>query len=257
MVREGGGALAVVAGSGMSGVAEAFEAEATVPFEAIEGVGACTVAGHPGEVRWCRTGAAHPAVRLALVLGRRHVYEGEPAAMFRLFEWLRDEGVTDVVVASAAGSLRREVRAGEFVVVWDVLDLQNRAPSSTAPLERRTAVDAALTRALETACLAAGVRTTRGVLACHTGPAYETPAEVTFSQRTGATLVTMSAAPEIAYAGALGMRVAALAAITNAATGIEHAAPEHGEVIEAAGRASADLARLISQLIVSQAIAKE
>jgi len=253
MAREGNGALAVVAGSGMSGVAEAFEAEATVPFEAIEGVGACTVAGHPGEVRWCRAGA----VRLALVLGRRHVYEGEPGAMFRLFEWLRDEGVTDVVVASAAGSLRREVRAGEFVVVWDVLDLQNRTPSSKAPLERRTAVDPGLTRALERACLAAGVRATRGVLACHAGPAYETPAEVTFSQRTGATLVTMSAAPEIAYAGALGMRVAALAAITNAATGIEHATPVHEEVIEAAGRASAGLARLISQLVVLKQITKK
>lgn len=253
MARKGGGALAVVAGSGMSGVADAFEAESTVPFAAIKGVGACTVAGHPGEVRWCRAGAAH----LALVLGRRHVYEGEPEGMLRLFEWLRGEGVSDIVVASAAGSLRREVRAGEFVVVWDVLDFQNRTPSARTPLERRTVVDPGLTRTLERACLAAGVRATRGVLACHAGPAYETPAEVTLSQRTGATLVTMSAAPEIAYAGALGMRVAALAAITNAATGIEHAAPEHEEVIEAAGRASAGLARLISQLILLQQIAQK
>jgi len=256
--------LAVVAGSGMSGVADGFAVESTTPFDAIEGVGPCTVAGHRGEVRWCRRGNR----RFAVVLGRRHLYEREPVAMQRLIAWLGERGVTALVVASAAGSLTRHAVPGELVVVRDALDFQNR-DRFTSPAWRRgnlqraralneadalrpggrIAVDPDLTHALETACRAAGVRAGRGVLACFSGPTYETPAEVEFAGFTGAALVTMSAAPEMAFAAALGMPVAAFAAITNFATGIGHARPDHAEVVEMAGRASAGLARVIAQLV--------
>jgi xanthosine phosphorylase len=253
--------LAVVAGSGMSGLADAFEALSTTPFDAIEGVGPCTVAGHRGEVRWCRRAGR----RVAVVLGRRHVYEGEPTAMLRVFERLREAGVTDVVVASAAGSLARDTAPGAVVIVRDALDFQNRDRLAAPARGRRAApgapgvalgrpavrprVDRGLTDALERACLDVAVRTTRGSLACFPGPTYETPSEVGLSGFTGAALVTMSAAPEVAFANALGMRVAVLATITNFATGIGHATPDHGDVLEIAGNATAGLSRAIAQLV--------
>jgi purine-nucleoside phosphorylase len=249
--------LALISGSGMSGVADGFAVESTTPFDAIEGVGACTVAGHRGEVRWCRWGEA----RFAVVLGRRHLYEGEPRAMRRLFEALHAGGVRAVVVASAAGSLARDVAPGELVIVRDALDFQNRDRRTGAAARRRDAhgaagrpvrrltIDPGLSAALERACLAAGVRATRGVLACFAGPTYETPAEVEWSRFTGAALVTMSAAPEIAFANQLGMPVAVLTTITNFATGVGHSMPDHEDVVDIAGSACAGLARIILQLL--------
>jgi xanthosine phosphorylase len=71
-------------------------------------------------------------------------------------------------------------------------------------------------------------------------------------QRTGATVVTMSAAPEILLARECGMRVAALAAITNPATGIAGAVPAHSEVLSHAGRMGHKLGQIVRELIKRQ-----
>lgn len=244
--------LAVIAGSGMGDAAGAFDVIDTVPFASIEGVGDCTVDGHRGEVAVCAD--------VMFVLGRRHLYEGEPGAMRHLFRWMGDRGVNDVVVASAAGSLRGDIGPGEFVVVSDALDMQNRLPvrvdnaTDRPPVPRpprAPGVHPILTAALEAAARRCGVGCRRGTLACLPGPTYETPAEVAMLQHTGADVVTMSAAPEILLAGECGMRVAALAAVTNPATGIGHAAPDHAEVLSHAARMGRDLGRIVRELIAT------
>jgi xanthosine phosphorylase len=245
--------LAVIAGSGMGGVVEGFEVARTVAFTDLDGVGECTVVGHRGEIAICDG--------VVIVLGRRHVYEGEPLAMRRLLRWVADQGANDLVVASAAGSLRSEVHPGEFVVCRDALDLQNRPPaagtSARAPSRPYSAprVDADLTGDVEAAVRRAGVAYSRGTLVCLSGPTYETPAEVEMLQRTGASVVTMSAAPEIVFARDCGMRVAVLAAVTNHATGIGHAAPDHGDVLSRAGELGRKLGRIVRELIATKRIA--
>jgi xanthosine phosphorylase len=42
--------LAVIAGSGLAGLASVLQVEATIPFEKIPGVNKAMVAGHAGEV---------------------------------------------------------------------------------------------------------------------------------------------------------------------------------------------------------------
>ncbi len=256
--------LAVVVGSGMGAVADGFDTVWTVPFAEIDGVGVCTVAGHSGEVRLCDIDGA----RVLMVLGRRHVYEGAPDAMGHLLRWIHGHGVGDVLVTSAAGSLRRDIAPRRFVVAVDAIDLQNRDRfvarrgnplgdnGALQRIPRVLCVDAELTRRVEAAARAAGIACVRGALACFSGPSYETPAEVTMAQRTGADVVTMSAAPEIAAANECGMRVAALAAITNyatgLATGIGDAAPDHADVLSSAETMTRSLAEIVSKLAVNK-----
>jgi purine nucleoside phosphorylase len=267
--------LAIIAGSGMAALADRLASRLadrqTVRFDEIDGVGACTVEGHRGEVWLGRLhdGSSRGRLgrRLALVLGRRHAHEGGELGMAALMRWLAARGVSDVVSVSAAGSLCRTLRPGELVVIRGLIDLQNRDSLQPGPrrprvadgfrgegpaLERggggrRAAVSARLTLELEAAARRVGVGLQRGVLACGAGPAYETRAEVGALQAAGADVATMSAAPEAQYASELGMEIAMVVAVTNWCTGIGSESPDHHRVLEEAGRTCGALAALLLQ----------
>lgn len=317
--------LAIIAGSGLEELGERlrnrFRFYETVAFEEIDGVGACTVAGHRGEVhlgfipggsgsdRGSIPGEGSPAGGgpdrpeeraaavegrdgfgnrpVALVLGRRHVYEGGAMGMAPLMRWLDRRGIGDVVAVSAAGSVRETYGPGELVVIKDFIDLQDRdrpRPGRRAgrswasghaggrrsghtmreldppdgeqspALERaagavRPRLALRLVQKLESAANLAGVALPRGTLACAVGPAYESPAEIRALQEMGADVVTMSAAPEILYACELGMEIAVIAAVTNPGTGIGLEPPDHERVLRTADSMSGSLGDILTALV--------
>jgi purine-nucleoside phosphorylase len=244
---------ALIAGSGLGSVPDGLDVEARVPFEGIDGVGSATVAGHRGEVLRCRSGAAE----CWIVLGRRHRYEGSATPVAALVAWLAGCGVTDLLVTSAAGSLRTTLRPGELVLLSAVLDLQSGPPARAAsgpPPDggrgaRRPVLDRSLTDRVAAAAERAGVPLHRGVAACVDGPTFETPAEVAFLQGAGADVAAMSAAPEIGAACENGMRVACIGAVTNFGTGIGHATPGHDAVLSAAAAMSPPVGQVFMELI--------
>jgi purine-nucleoside phosphorylase len=77
------------------------------------------------------------------------------------------------------------------------------------------------------------------------GPAYETPTEVGFLQRAGATVVGMSMVPEALPSCALGMRVLGLCSLTNAFG--EHV--EHDEVVRVSNETAVAVGRLLVDLL--------
>lgn len=237
--------VAVIAGSGLGDLASLVRAQRVTPFSALDGVGACTVNGHAGEIR----DGSIAGRRVLLVLGRRHLYEGDPASVDRLIDGLAGMGATSLLLTSAAGALRRWLEPGELVVVRDVVDLQNRARlarSGTGPPPR---LDPVLTLRLERAAVAAGVAWQRGTLACGSGPAYETVAEVSALQIAGADVAAMSAAPELSRAGRIGLPAAAVAVVTNPCTGLGDTAPSHREVLAVGRRAVRSLGDLVTAFI--------
>ena len=242
--------FAFIAGSGMDSLARAMSVEREVRFDDIQGVGACGVEGHSGRI----LEGAIEGRPCTLVMGRRHVYEGDPGAVARLIEWLAKNGVTELVMASAAGALHRRLGTGDLVVARDIIDLQNRdhlarlRAGRPAPNERLR-IDRGLSVALERAATAARVPWQRGTMVCGVGPAYETESEVRVLQRWG-DVATMSSAPELAAASRLGVRAAAVAVVTNPCTGVEATRPNHREVLEAGARAAAGLAAVVTQLVV-------
>lgn len=249
--------LAVIAGSGMGALADLLPASGAVPFDALDGVGACTVHGHAGEIREGRIGGRE----CLLVLGRRHVYEGEPDRVEHLVAHVARRGAGALLVTSAAGALHRGLHPGELVVVRDLVDRQNREllsrraaagsakPGAAHPGHRGMTLDPALTRRVERAATTARVAWHRGTLVCGSGPPYETVAEVGALQRAGGDVATMSAAPEVVMANRLGLPVAVVALVTNPCTGVESARPRHDEVLAVGSQAARDLGALLVQLI--------
>lgn len=244
--------LAIVAGSGLSGLASILQVEETIPFERIPGVGAATVAGHAGELRR-GTIAGRPC---QLLLGRRHLYEGDSRPMERLIDFLKEQGATSLLVTSAVGALQRDLRVGELVVVHDFLDFQNRETRVVRDEQRvhsRRArgirMDARLVRLFEESATAARVPWQRGTSVCTSGPLYESVADVEFLQFAGATVATMSGAPEVTHANQIGLPVMAVAVVTNPCTGIDASVPAHTEVLEASARAAVGLGRVIRQFV--------
>jgi purine-nucleoside phosphorylase len=103
---------------------------------------------------------------------------------------------------------------------------------------------------LRTAGQKLGIRLREGVYAGLLGPSYETPSEVKMLKLLGADAVGMSTVPEVIMARALGMRVAGVSCITNAAAGVTGAALSHAEVLETTNRVGAEFESLVTEFLV-------
>jgi purine-nucleoside phosphorylase len=95
------------------------------------------------------------------------------------------------------------------------------------------------------AARALGLKCFEGVYASLLGPTYETPSEVRALRTLGADAVGMSTVPEVIAMHQMGVRVLAVAVITNRAAGLSPTPLSHEEVLETGQAASRDLARLI------------
>jgi len=248
-----GAPLAVLLGSGLDSVTDGFPIEDTIPFDEIKGLSAPTVPGHRGELRRCIT-AGRPCL---YIHGRRHYYEGAIGDVRALLGFLRRIGVARLILTSAAGSLVRSVSPGELVLVNDLIDTQSRRPAASPStreafshterdaVSRRLALDAGMSRELWVAARRAKVGLGRGAAAVCAGPVYETPSEIQALQETGASVVTMSGAPEVAAANSLGIQVAMIAVVTNWAAGISTVRLRHNDVLAVARSAASAVRQLV------------
>lgn len=141
---------------------------------------------------------------------------------------LKDEGVTHIMAAAAVGSMRNEIKPGDFVVVDQFIDFtKNRAATYSVdgqPLyhtDMTEPYDGELRRLLMAAADAKGVSLRRGgTYVCTEGPRFETAAEIRMFQTLGGDVVGMTAVPEVVLAAELQMPYAALCVVTNYAAGL-------------------------------------
>jgi purine-nucleoside phosphorylase len=235
---------AVILGSGLSGVVDAFGVEAEVSFAEVPGLSASTVPGHIG--RFVLVRVADTPVLFAQ--GRRHLYEGlsafEVTASIRFMHHL---GIRRVVLTNAAGAIKASMAVGELMLISDHLNLQGTTPllggahfhdmsevysSSWRQRFHQTAKDLQLPLH-------------EGVYAALLGPQYETPAEIRMLRTLGADAVGMSTVPEAIQARALGMEVAGISMLTNWAAGLKPQKLDHTEVVTVGRQASFGLATLL------------
>jgi purine-nucleoside phosphorylase len=238
----GGARVAIVAGSGLAGLAERVEGGARVAFEELAGMPASGVAGHAGAfVRGRLAG-----VEVLVQLGRAHLYEGHrPQAVARSVRACAALGVRGIVLTNAAGSLRREWGAGTLMRITDHLNGQRATPLARGEGGYGTPWDADWGACLDAAAARAGLALERGVYAGVIGPRYETPAEIALLARLGAHAVGMSTVQEALAAHASGMRVAGVSLLANLAAGLADAPLAHADVLAAGAAAAPRLARLL------------
>jgi purine nucleoside phosphorylase len=144
----------------------------------------------------------------------------------------RELGATDILSWNGVGAINPLLQVHDLVVLDGVLNGTKTRPTSFAgglpgPAEWRT-VQRPFDAALSAQVLAfASQRQPRafagGVYACSEGPRLETAAEIAAWRRFGAAVVGMTLVPEVLLAHELGLRFAALAYVTNYATGVEPA----------------------------------
>jgi len=243
-------AIVLVLGSGLSRVAEQCTAILGVDYSEIAGFPTCSVEGHPGRLFF----GTWRGIQLAILQGRGHRYEGHTLEVVtRPVRTLAALGARILITTCAAGTLNG-ADPGTVFLIDDHLNLMGDSPllgmtdilgGSSRFVEMADAYDAQLRTIAVDAAREAAVTFQRGVMACVTGPAYETAAEAEMLRRLGAQAVNMSVVPEVIAARACGQRVLGLAILTNQSGSPIGSSAGHGEVIAVAKRSGDAMAAVL------------
>ncbi len=251
--------IALVLGSGLSGLAEAVTGADVIPYEEIPFWPASTVHGHSGRLLIGDLEGQTVLVQQ----GRAHFYEGYSAAQITLpVRVMQALGIATLVVTNAAGGLNPDYAAGDLMLIRDHLNLPGLAGSnplrgpnddSAGPRfpDMTYPYDVALRRLAQDVAAEEGVPLREGVYAFVGGPSYETPAELRLLRTVGADAVGMSTVPEVVVARHGGMRVLGISTITNIATPDPQpgATTTHEEVLEVGALVVPRLTRLLHALL--------
>jgi inosine/guanosine/xanthosine phosphorylase family protein len=243
--------VGIILGSGLGpALADDLEEDASFAFSNLPGFPPAGVPGHQGRLVIGRLAG----VAVAAYFGRVHFYEGHgmdvPALLPRLARTL---GADTMALTAAVGGLVPDLAAGTVVVLADHLNMMGaspmrswRFPDGTPPFVSLVdAYDPELRRLALARSDDLGIVAAQGVYAAMAGPSYETPTEVGFLSRAGATVVGMSVVPEAVPAVALGMRVLGLCSVTNAFG--EHV--DHEDVVRVSNETAIAVGRLLVDLL--------
>ncbi len=250
--------IAVVLGSGLGGLSKKIGDAVRIPFVDIPGFPEATVVGHEGAIIVGTLGGRE----ILALSGRFHVYEGHSSALaafpVRVFHAL---GARDMFVSNAAGGISPKLAVGDLMMISDHLNLMGTNPlvgdlqeGDVRFPDMTDAYDPGFRRILRTTAEKLGITLREGVYAGLLGPSYETPSEVKMLRMLGADAVGMSTVPEVIVARALGMRVAGVSCITNAAAGVTGAALSHAEVLATTNRVSAAFESLVTEFLERTAV---
>lgn len=250
-------AIGLILGSGLGGLTKAITGSVRIPFGDIPGFPGATVAGHDGALIVGQLAGR----RVAALSGRFHMYEGHPAALAAFpVRVLHALGARVLFVSNAAGGISPKLAVGDLMMISDHLNLMGTNPLVGAAEngevrfpDMTDAYDPALRRTLRTTAEKLDISLREGVYAGLLGPSYETPAEVKMLRGLGADAVGMSTVPEVIVARAIGMRVAGVSCITNAAAGVTGAALSHAEVLETTTRVSVKFESLVTEFVARMA----
>jgi len=243
--------LAIVLGSGLGALADEVEAVVSVPFRNLPCFPPATVPGHAGSL----AAGVLDGWRVLLFNGRHHIYEGYDArqvtASVRLAHFL---GCGRLLLTNAVGGINDGYRVGDFMVISDHLNLLGDNPlrghTENPFVDLTRLYDLSFFPALLNYARSRGIGLHQGVLAALPGPSYETPAEIRMLQRLGADAVSMSTVPEAIMGKYLGMEVAGLSFVSNAAAGLATSPLTHAEVLEAGRRGAEHFSSLVRRLLL-------
>jgi xanthosine phosphorylase len=246
--------VGIVLGSGLGAVADAVGDAETIEYGDLPGFPRPTVAGHAGRA----VVGDLAGVVVAVLQGRRHLYEGPPYEPIRTpIRALRAAGADTLILTNAAGSLRPEVGPGRLMAIVDHINLTGRNPLAGPNDEAigprfpslRDAYDPDLRAGLHATAAEVGIDLAEGVYLAVTGPSFETPAEIRAFRALGADAVGMSTVHETIVARHAGLRVAAISTITNLAEGLSDEPLSHEQTLRDAQRAAGDLGRLLEAFV--------
>ena len=245
---------AIILGSGLGSFVDAMQIESATPYDEIPNFPQTTVSGHAGKLF-----KGTMAGKSILVLqGRVHSYEDQqPRFMTVALRALKLCGVENLIVTSAVGSLKESMPAGSLMMVTDHINFSGTSPLAGPNDERFGPRFPDLTEAypeahqerLRSAAAESDITLHEGVFLMVRGPVFETPAEIRMFQSFGADVVGMSMVPEVLIGHHCGLRIAAVAMITNLGAGMTANKLTHDETLSEGAKAASSMAKLLEAFV--------
>jgi purine-nucleoside phosphorylase len=246
--------VALVLGSGLGALADAFEQPVSLGFHEIPGMASSSVVGHAGRM----VSGVLEGVNVIAMQGRLHPYEGHSLETVVLgVRSMISLGARIVILTNASGGLDPSLAPGSLLVIEDHLNLSGRnclVGPNEASLGARfpdmsEPYDRALIATAHEVAREQGTKLAQGVYAGVLGPSYETPAEVRMLRMLGASAVGMSTVQEVIAAKHMGARVLGFACVTNLASGLSPEPLLHADVERTARASAASLSNLVRGVV--------
>lgn len=242
--------IGMILGSGMSSLAEQITNAVSVPYQVIPGLHSGSIAGHASLLVMGYLNN----MPIVCLRGRIHLYEGGSYESIRiLIRIVRKLGCNIFLITAAVGSMREDTVPGDLLMVTDHMSMHPGNPllglndESIGPrfISLEDAYDVGLQEIMLESAAKLGIKLHKGVYIATLGPSFETPAEIRAYKQWGADVVGMSVVPEVIIARHCGMRVACVAAVTNAASGLSKGKITHEGTLHYGEIASRNLVKLL------------
>ena len=253
MARSHSPEIGIILGSGLAGVATGLDDAVVIPYSEIEGFPEAGVEGHTGQL----VIGKHGGRSVACLQGRWHAYEGHNLADIALpIRTLKALGCQSLLITCAAGSLQEDMPPGSLMMLTDHINWPGLSPligpndDEVGPrfTDLSNAYDSELQEVMRESASHASIHLHEGVYLWCLGPSFETPAEIRAFAALGADAVGMSTVPETLAARHCGLKVAAIAVITNFAAGMQSGL-SHEQTLAAGAKAAPMLTTLIGEYL--------
>jgi purine-nucleoside phosphorylase len=246
--------IGVILGTGLGNMVSKMENKMSIPYAEIPNFPEATVDFHTGEfVQGTLAGK-----NILVMNGRFHFYEGhslqEVTFPVRVMKGL---GVETLLISNACGSVNPEFEKASLMIIDDHINMlpgnplvgKNYPEFGPRILDMSRPYNPQLNGKIENIASALKINLHKGVYVAWTGPSLETRAEYKFIRIIGADVVGMSTVPEVIVANHMGMKVAAIAVITDLCDPENLEPLNMNEVIRNAAKAEKDLSRIFEALI--------
>jgi purine-nucleoside phosphorylase len=249
--------VGMILGTGLGGMVEQIEVQASLDYETIPNFPTSTVVGHRGRLV-CGQFAGAPVVAME---GRFHGYEGYPLQQITLpVRVMKALGVQVLIATNAGGGLNPYYTCGDIMVIDDHINLMGvnplvginddrlgpRFPDMSRPYDPEMGA-----RALELA-RQNDIVAHQGEFVAVLGPNLETRAEYRYLRMIGADVVGMSTVPEVIVAVHCGLRVSAFSVVTDVCLPDALKPVNVDEIIAVARGAEPKLRTLISGIVAGE-----
>lgn len=246
--------VGMILGTGLGGLTEQIEIQATIPYGEIPHFPISTAPSHAGRLV-CGLLRGVPIVAME---GRFHYYEGYSLQQVTFpVRVMKALGADTLLVTNAAGGINPQLELADLVVIEDHINLMPdnplrgvnddrlgpRWPDLCEPYSRR------LLGIARASALELGIHVHKGVFVAVPGPNLETRAEYRMLKAYGADVVGMSTVPEVLVAIHSGMQVLGFSVVTDICLP-DHLEPvEISKILANAAIGGQKLAKLIPRVI--------
>ena len=246
--------LGLILGTGLGGLAEQIDHEATIEYEKIPHFPISTAQSHAGRLV-CGTLRGVPIVAME---GRFHYYEGYSLQQVTFpVRVMKALGADTLLVTNAAGGINPQLDLADLVVIEDHINLMPDNPLRGVNDDRLgprwpdlyEPYTKSLIEITRSTALRLGIHLHKGIFVAVPGPNLETRAEYRMLKLMGADVVGMSTVPEVLVAVHSGMKVLGFSVVTDLCLPDHLEQVDIAKILANAAKGGEKLAKLIPEVI--------